>query len=828
MKKIRSDKTQPPFGKPRPRGIKPALPERVAPGRPLPQILNEVASYRNAASPKDPRCPGAGRPLKRLKSGRRRIFWMAVLFYGVSAFPEMPSLRAFSDKPSGLKTALFQSKNKKLTRRLNRFFRGKNPSRKSISKYLLENHYFKSQVLRAKQGWVIENPVKTVFSVRGVKFFNHYEINRILYADEARSGVNLYKTALSALRTAYGQRGFQKTKASYQIKREGWTEWVFFTVKEGPRIRIGKIYITGLLSQPPETYAEFIRNNSTDLVREGYYNKTDLEKGYKNLITHLKSQGYLESRLHSDRVIYRDDRVEIMVNLEEGPRAFIKSIELSGNKNISSGEILSAIESQVQSPLRLKVLEGDLSLIEEIYRQRGYLNAEVQKKNIVKYGENSQYVTVDLNITEGARAFVAEIIIEGNVRVKKKLIKNLLAFEEGTVLTPKKIAESINALSSLGLFSRVFIEPKEEDPSRIVVSVREKKTQDIRGGMGVNTKRDLTARAYGEYRHKNLFGRGRNLFGKISGQMNLIHPNPLLEYEISGIYQEVFIPGKNIRGNVGLSRSHDIFNYTKDINAVRKDQISFSIDKKLTSHLKSNVKLWSLEARRETCLNNPNCPENPRRIGSAHISFQYDKRDGVFNPKKGGLFSVKGEYASPLIGSSQDIQFQKLNVSGQLYHSLKEYVFALGLKGGVILSERSIPASHSFILGGQSSLRGYDGNVEGERIPASAHAPIDTANDSLRLKIGDSLNEVSVSQYALMKLELRFPVMKNVKGLVFYDAGLVRLTAKGNTVNDYGHSAGVGFRYETLVPIGVDIAYKLPPRPSSPSHYRFHIAIGLF
>ena len=39
MKKIRSNRTQPPFGKPR--GIKQALQERGAEGRPLPQILNE-------------------------------------------------------------------------------------------------------------------------------------------------------------------------------------------------------------------------------------------------------------------------------------------------------------------------------------------------------------------------------------------------------------------------------------------------------------------------------------------------------------------------------------------------------------------------------------------------------------------------------------------------------------------------------------------------------------------------------------------------------------------------------------------------------------------
>ena len=133
-------------------------------------------------------------------------------------------------------------------------------------------------------------------------------------------------------------------------------------------------------------------------------------------------------------------------------------------------------------------------------------------------------------------------------------------------------------------------------------------------------------------------------------------------------------------------------------------------------------------------------------------------------------------------------------------------------------------------MGGQSSLRGYeyDGNIEGERIPSKTLAPITTANEPLQLKIDESLFKVSSSQYALVKLELRFPLTKNVKGLIFYDAGLVRLAANENHRNDYGHSAGVGFRYEALVPFGVDIAYKLPPRPLSPSDYRFHIAIGLF
>ena len=731
------------------------------------------------------------------------------------------SRKNLPDSPS-----LFLSENKQLARQLNKIFKHKSPSRRSISNYLVKNHYFKTKVLLTGEGWIIENPIKTIFSVRGNKFFNHHEINKIIHIDETKLGINLYKTAANSLRTAYSKQGFQKSKISYHIKRKQWKEWVYLTVKEGPRIRIEEINITGLLSQPTEVYVKLIKNNSTPLIQEGYYNKADLEKGYKNLIKHLRSQGYLQSRLYSDRVIYKDNKVIVTVNLEEGSRSFIKTIELKGNKNISSGEILSSIQSRIQSPLQLIILEEDLNLIEKIYKNRGFLNVKTQRKDIVEYEENSQYVTVKLLITEGNRAIVNSITIQGLVKAKQDLIRNLLTFEEGAVLTPEKIETSISTLSSLGLFSQVSIEQNKNNPSEILVSVKEKKLHDIRGGLGVNTKRTLTARAYGEYRHKNLFGYGRNFFGKISGQVDLI--SPVLEYEISGIYQEVFIPGKNIKGNIGLSRSHNIFSYTENINAVKRDQISFSIDKKFLPYLKSNIKLWDLEARKEICLDDPECPGRLRRIGSSHISLQYDRRDGIFNPKKGFFFSVKAEHSSPLIGSSPDIQFWKFNVSNQIYHSFNDYVVAIELKGGIIFSEQSIPVSHSFILGGQSSLRGYDGNVDGERIPNKALAPIKTANESLQLKIKKSTYKASSSQYALAKLELRFPLMKNIKGLIFYDAGLVRLAANENNRTNYGHSAGVGFRYEALVPFGVDIAYKLPPRPSSLSNYRFHIAIGLF
>ena len=122
-------------------------------------------------------------------------------------------------------------------------------------------------------------------------------------------------------------------------------------------------------------------------------------------------------------------------------------------------------------------------------------------------------------------------------------------------------------------------------------------------------------------------------------------------------------------------------------------------------------------------------------------------------------------------------------------------------------------------------MRGYDGNIEGERIPRDQYAPIKTANEALKLKKRGRQENVLHSRYGLINIDFRFPLFEDFKGTFFYDLGMVYLKGKNQSLLDYGHSAGLGFRYQTfLIPIGLDIAYKLQPKDGS--DYRFHFSIG--
>ena len=721
------------------------------------------------------------------------------------------------------------SANKVLESQINDHFEEELITKKGIETYLIKNNYFKSKVLELKGNYVVTNPIQSFFITKGNKFLNDYEIQKITNIDETQLGINLHQTVINSIKNSYREKGFQKVQITQELKKKKFKEWIYIKINEGLRSRIAKIHVTGSLSRPSLFYSNFIINNSSALMKEGYFNRKDLEKSYQNLTTYLKSKGYLTNKIYSDRVIHKDHMVYITVNLEEGPITLIRSIKLQGNESISDSQILSQIKSKPQSPLQQNVLEEDLKKIKHIYNKNGYLRMRFDiSKNTITYDKGYHHAFINLNINEGDKSHISKIIIKGHQRTKKSLIEKSLKFKLNEILTPKKISQSITTLNSLGIFKNVNIQHDNRKNTTVTVIVKEGKSRSIRGGLGLTTQRRLTTRAYVEYTHKNFFRYGRTFLGKMDGQTNLISSNPLLEYKISGNYQETFLIEQQIKGNIVVSRSKNIFSYSsRNINIVEKDQINFSIDKVFNPYLKLNFNLWNLETRKESCFNTT-CPENLQQIGSTSLNITYDRRNNAFNPKKGFLMSLTGEYASPKIKSSSDIQFWKFYFQNQFYISFPEnYVLAMALRGGFISSSHSIPVGRAFLLGGQSSIRGYDGYVEGERIPDSIHVPIQTANERLMLQIGNQLEKVEKTHFGLFKIELRFPVFKNFTSLIFYDIGAVKLKTLSQNFLQYGHSTGLGFRYETfLIPIGLDIGYKLSPKFGS--SYKFHLSIGLF
>ena len=658
----------------------------------------------------------------------RFLFFLFLLLMAKQSF----SVRAedFTDQSKSSDFVIF-TENKILLKKINRYFKNKTPSKREIQKFLVQNSYYQSELISEEKGYRIKNPVQIVFVIRGNHFFTEKEIRKWIRFDKIRSEARFYEFIETALKDVYQNNGFLNMKLEYRSHKRKWKKWLYLNISEGFRIRIGDLSVKGLLSRPDSYYENFIKDNSSDLVKKGFYSKRDLEKAYESLIDHLRRQGYLQSKIYADRVSFKGRFAFVDIYLQEGPLTLIRDIKIENTEALSVWEILSHMQSRIQTPLRVDLIQEDIERIEELYKSKGYLNMEVKNtEDLIQYNIGEKYASIRIVVNEGPRALISKISIQGLKKVRKELITNLLTFQEGEVLTPLKKEEFLKVLNETGLFEDiVFNEDFTDERFEVTLLFKEQKNRLIKGGLGLNSQRGVTGRVYSEISHRNLFGWGRALIARVSGQASLAEGEVFPEYELSGRYKEVFIPGYGYQGDVNLLYSKQVSGYTlENINFVKKGQVDLFINKSISKNLKMRWNVLSFENRKEECTK-IFCPENPQRIGSAGLNIVWDRRNNIFNPTEGFQISLRGEWSSPLLGSSLNISFFKLDVQNQLYWTFTEdYTLDLILKAGWIQSFKDhIPVSRAFILGGQNSLRGYDGRIDGERIPDAQLAPIETA-----------------------------------------------------------------------------------------------------
>ncbi len=74
--------------------------------------------------------------------------------------------------------------------------------------------------------------------------------------------------------------------------------------------------------------------------------------------------------------------------------------------------------------------------------------------------------------------------------------------------------------------------------------------------------------------------------------------------------------------------------------------------------------------------------------------------------------------------------------------------------------------------------------------------------------------------------EIRFPIFRIVKGVLFADAGNTFAQRTGFSFSDLEVGVGFGLRITTpLAPVRIDVAYPVPGRPGLASP-RWHFSIG--
>lgn len=724
------------------------------------------------------------------------------------------------------------------------------------------NITYNSDRSQARLNYTLENPWRIEFRFSGNEYFVDWTLTALLEEDKLAGTLSSPAPDMAEkIRRKYLEIGFANIDVSYteNLDEAKHVMTLSFLIKEGRRVEIQRIEVTGNISRPDSYYTQFIRSTSTSLLGKGYYNRKDVEDGSKRLINELQNQGYLRARVQSQRVQYNADKsqVTIAIAVDEGPLTQIRQIRFEGVDSFPKSQLVDILKIKTGSALSLKDLEDSITAIKNFYHSEGYLEMkilnETEQNRVVSYNEGNTQATVEFQIYEGPKVRVGSITIQGNNFTKSNVINREISFKPGDTLTPEKIDETVFRIQRLDLFSNVTLRTLEEGTNiaerTVIIDVTEANPGKLVTRVGATNERNyLTLRGSTALSYNNLNGTGRGLSLRVEPKYSLDPRVSYIENIITLSYVEPYIFGGRNRGRINLVREQSLYSIADTgTQILESNTISFLVERDLSRHYRLVYDVYSFSNQllfdRATYADIQNM--NIAKTGPA---LTIDYRDDTFNPSKGIYAYVNFDYSDPLLGSSKDatqtINFIKTTASLTNYQPLgrKNLTFVTQVRGGYLANISSdphagVPAQEDFFLGGRSTIRGFTG-TEDELIPNKfdlfpGHSPGDTLPDLRTFVVRAD------SYFGLIKNELWFPIWGDVGGTVFYDGGAVFIN-QPDVVQPmpYRDSVGIGLRYMTPVgPANIEIGWKLNRRlvrvATNPgqtdvreSPAAFHLSIG--
>ncbi len=646
------------------------------------------------------------------------------------------------------------------------------------------------------------------------------------------------------LKRVYAEKGYASVEIQTQIVETEFVKNVVFQIKEGIQYVLGEIKLIGL----DETTESVVRRSAntwlkplTSILRPVYLDEELLRSRLGDLVTEIRSQGYLQTRILDFRVIKNNENrfVEVEISFQVGPLFRVREVEVVGDSVLGQKELKQLVTVYPGDPVNPVEVVAVANKIFKAYQNLGFLNVQMplNEKELLTFDLENNLCDIKYPINSGAQILVGGLIVQGNKKTQSSVVTRELKQENlssGRPWSPEALRRSEQRLSQLGLFGSVKFESVggrnlsqtyfdkvslEQNEKDMRITVEEMPPGAIEFGPGYRT--DLGLVGFAELNYRNLFGfnRGVSLRAQVSRKLtNYQFP----EQKYSATFLEPYFLGWPLRFRTSLSFTKEdqiVFQEGVPLSGFNSDEVSlgFAFDKSFSERLRVTHRIYEISRPRIYDIVERDTFQASResyQIGSFGTTIYFDTRNNFFNPSKGWYLTTGYDVSPRVLGTDVDASYFTLKQTVSHYLSLgrEGAVFALSLQYAHIwgLGQTSgIPETKRLVLGGRTSIRSF-------------------AEQSIRF---DDEGVVEQNSFEI-KAELRQPIVMDFGVAFFVDVGEVKalkLIASDSGLRS-GIQSGVGFgiRYSTAVgPLSLDFAVN-PNADSTIDPFRLQFSIGSF
>lgn len=436
--------------------------------------------------------------------------------------------------------------------------------------------------------------------------------------------------------------------------------------------------------------------------------------------------------------------------------------------------------------------------------RRGYADAATQPRRVVvdhaDFSVNPTY-----NINSGKLVLLDGVLVQTRGPTNPEWVAGLAPWREGDVFDPEKVAELERRLLETGVYDGVGVALSPVDRTTaeghrpVIVTLTDRSRRILEAGATFSTAEGSGVDAIWTW--LNRFGRADTL----RFEARAANINSRLGVDLSLPHWRK--PGQTLKLTTAL--------VNEDTDAYRRTAVTLAADLRQrwgkTSYYSYGVGLDAgryAENRFDPVTQAPISFDRDLAILTGRGSAYIDNSNDPLNPTQGWRLTLS---VQPTAVTGEDTVFFLRN-EGQATAYLPvqkdaRTVLAGRVRIGSIIggNEIIVPSDRLFYSGGGGSVRGYEYQGVGPRLP----------NNTPRG--GLSLFETS--------LEVRHDIGKSFGAVAFLDAGSIGFQATPNLSN-MRYAAGVGARYKLpFGPVRADIAFPLDKREGD-AKFQIYISIG--
>jgi outer membrane protein insertion porin family len=270
---------------------------------------------------------------------------------------------------------------------------------------------------------------------------------------------------------------------------------ITFVVKEGPKVKVGKIKFEGNKNVKTRTLRYAMKNlrpigipHSIFLenIFARTYDATKLDEDTERVRNEYQNRGYFKMNTAGEPKTQIHDTghagaripllqggpgkaVDITMSIEEGDRYTLGGITFKNNKAVQNVKALRAIFPIKDGDIfsKEKIAKG-LENLRKAYGELGYINFTSIPET--RFDDEKKQIFLDIDVDEGKQFYVRRIEFQGNTTTRDKVIRREVALEEGNIYNSRLWELSLLRLNQLGYFDQL----KPDDPNTTARQLDEK------------------------------------------------------------------------------------------------------------------------------------------------------------------------------------------------------------------------------------------------------------------------------------------------------------------------------------------------------------------